>query len=128
MEENEIDIENRRVYVTARGLAIEDLLSDSSNQMTSFDFQDSKNLAGTRVSGFRGTQLIRTQRVKDETAGTTRRALMFTDDVIQVARSHNFELKNDIRADLAHVHQITSYEMLGAVRMEEKTIIDILFQ
>lgn len=128
LEANEVDIDRVKLYCAMGAEAIEDLLNDSSNQLTSFDFQNSKVLAEGGFPSFRGVNIIRTQRVPDETAGTTKRALLFTEDAIKTAISHDLELRVDERNDLAHVQQVTAYMMFGSVRMEEKKIVDILYQ
>lgn len=128
LESNEIDIDRVRLYATIGALGIEDLLGDTTNQITSFDFQDGKVLANGRMPSFRGVNIIRTQRVPDETAGTTRRALLFTEDACKVAVAEDMALRVDERIDLAHVQQVTGYMMLGAVRMEEKKVVDVLYQ
>jgi hypothetical protein len=128
LEANEIDIDRVRLYCAMGALAVEDLLGDSSNNLTSFDFQDQKPLATGKMPNFRGVNIIRTQRVPDETADTTYRALLFTDDVMKTAITHDLDLRIDERNDLAHVQQVTAYMMFGSVRMEEKKVVDILYQ
>lgn len=128
LEANEVDVDRVKLYCALGAQAIEDLLGDSTNQITSFDFQDGKVLANGGFPSFRGVNIIRTQRVPDETVGTTFRGLLFTDDAIKVAVANDLELKVDERIDLAHVQQVTAYMMFGSVRMEEKKVVDILYQ
>ena len=128
LENGEVDIDRVKLYASIGALGIEDLLNDSSNQFTSFDFQDKKVLSDGGFPNFRGVNIIRTQRVPDETADTTYRALLFTDDSVKTAISSDMELRVDERNDLAHVQQVTAYMMFGSVRMEEKKIVDILYQ
>ena len=128
LENNEIDIDRVKLYATIGALGVEDLLNDTSNQFTSFDYQDGKALATGGLPSFRGVNIVRTQRVPDETADTTYRALLFTDDCLKTAISNDLELRVDERIDLAHVQQVTAYMMFGAVRMEEKKVVDILYQ
>ncbi len=128
LENNEVDIDRVKLYCSIGALGVEDLLGDSSNQFTSFDFQDKKALADGGLPQFRGVNIIRTQRVPDETADTTYRALLFTDDVMKTAIASDLELRIDERNDLAHVQQVTAYMMFGSVRMEEKKVVDILYQ
>lgn len=128
LESNEVDIDTVRLYLSLGALGVEDLLADTTNQITSFDFQDQKTLATGKMPNFRGVNIIRTQRVPDETAGTTFRGLMYTDDSTKTAISRDIEMHVDERIDLAHVQQITAYMMFGSVRMEEKKIVDVLYQ
>lgn len=128
LEANEVDIDRVRLYLCLGALGVEDLLGDTSNQITSFDFQDSKTLSSGRMPQFRGVNIVRTQRVPDETAATTYRGLLFTDDVQKTAVARDLEMHIDERIDLAHVQQVTSYMMFGSVRMEEKKVVDVLYQ
>lgn len=127
LELNEVDMDGELVLaVGARG--VEDLLGDSSNQLTSFDFQDSKALAGKGIPKFRGINIVRTQRVPDSTVGSVFRALLMTPDTVGVAMNADLEVKNGTRADLNFAEQISTYMQFGAVRLEDETIIDILYQ
>jgi hypothetical protein len=128
LEAADVDVDGTRLYLAIGALAVEDLLADTSNQMTSFDFQDGKALATGGLPSFRGVNIIRTQRITDETADTTYRGLLYTEDNTKVAMSHDLEVKHAERADLNFAHQISTYMMYGAVRMEENTIVDVLYQ
>lgn len=108
--------------------AVEDLLGDSTNHLTSFDFQNGKALAGSAVPSFRGVNIVRTQRIPDETAATTFRGLLMSQDAVKVAMAQDLDIRIDERVDLAHVMQVTAYMMFGAVRMEEDKVVDILYQ
>lgn len=128
LENNEVDVDGTRLYLALGALGVEDLLADSSNQITSMDFQDGKVLSSGKLPSFRGVNIIRTQRVPDETANTTYRALLFTEDTCKVAMAQDIEVKVAERADLNFVQQVSTYMMFGAVRMEEETIVDVLYQ
>lgn len=62
------------------------------------------------------------------TAGSVYRAILTTEDAVKVAMKQDFQVEIDKRPDLSNTHQLMSTMMLGAVRMEEKRIVDILFQ
>lgn len=128
LENNEVDVDGTRLYLALGALGVEDLLADTSNQITSMDFQDGKVLSSGKLPSFRGVNIIRTQRVPDETANTTYRALLFTEDTCKVAMAQDIEVKVAERADLNFVQQVSTYMMFGAVRMEEETIVDVLYQ
>lgn len=128
LEENEVDMDSTRIYLALGARGVEDLLGDTSNQFTSFDFQESKTLSGSELPKFRGVHIIRSQRVPDETAATTYRGVMFTEDSIKVAMAKDLEVKTAERADLNFAQQISTYMMYGAVRMEEETVVDVLYQ
>lgn len=128
LENNEVDVDGTRLYLALGALGVEDLLGDSTNQITSMDFQDGKVLSSGKLPSFRGVNIIRTQRVPDETADTTYRALLYTEDTCKVAMAQDIEVKVAERADLNFVQQVSTYMMFGAVRMEEETIVDVLYQ
>ncbi len=127
LEAADVDMDGSLVLaIGAR--AVEDLLGDSTNHLTSFDFQNGKALTGTGIPSFRGVNIVRTQRVPDGTAGTVFRGLLMTPDTIGVAVNADLEVKSAERADLNFATQISTYMQFGAVRLEEATIIDILYQ
>lgn len=128
LEAADVDIDDVRLYLAIGALAVEDLLGDTTNHLTSFDFQKDKVLADGGLPNFRGVNIIRTQRIPDETADTTYRGLLYTEDNVKVAMSKDLEVKTAERADKNFLHQISTYMMYGAVRMEENTVVDILYQ
>lgn len=130
LESNEIDIDREEIFMCVGAEGIEDLLTDSTNgvQISSFDYQDSKTMATGRMPNFRGVNIVRTQRVPDETVDTTYRALMFTRDAMKVAVKGNLELKTAERPDLNYLYQVSAYMNFGGVRMEEKKVVDVLYQ
>jgi len=129
LELNEVDIDGQRIYCALGARAKEDLLGDSSNQLTSFDFQDSKVLSNGGLPNFRGVNMVTTQRITDETSGTTFRALMYTEDTIKVAMAKDLNINVAQRHDLnLQPIQVATSMAMGAVRMEEETIVDILYQ
>lgn len=128
LEANDVDVDGIGLYLILGAGGVADLLGDSTNQITSFDFQDGKVLSTGKLPSFRGVNIIRSQRVPDETAGTTRRGLLMTEDTMKVAMNRDIEVKVAERADVNFVTQISTYMQYGAVRMEESTIVDILYQ
>lgn len=128
LESNEVDVDGTRLYAAIGARAVEDLLGDSSNQFTSFDFQDNKALSSGSLPSFRGINIIRTQRVQDEAADTFR-GLLYTEDSIRVAMAKDLKVDVNQRVDLkGHPIQVYTEMAMGAVRMEEDTIVDILYQ
>lgn len=128
LEANDVDVDDVKLYLAIGALAVEDLLADTTNQITSFDFQDGKVLSDGKLPSFRGVNIIRTQRIPDETAATTYRGLLYTEDTMKVAIASDIEVKTAERADLNFAQQISTYMMYGAVRMEETTVVDVLYQ
>lgn len=128
LQEAEVDIDSDELVLLVGGRGLEDLLTDTSNQLTSFDFQNRKIMADGGPLMFRGVNIIHTERVSDETSGTTFSALLCTRDVVKVAMAHDMDIKAAERPDLNFALQISTYMMYGAVRMEEKRVVDILYQ
>lgn len=124
----EVDIQNDDLVLILSARGIEDLMGDSNNRYTSFDFMNQKPLADGSLPSFRGVQIIHSERAEDETSGTTFRALLVTKDSVKVAMAKDMEVKTAERPDLNFATQISTYMMFGAVRMEENRCIDILFQ
>lgn len=127
LESNNIDVDSDNLYLAIGALAVEDLLADTTNQITSFDFQDSKVLSTGGLPSFRGVNIIRTQRIPNEDS-TTFRGLLYTGDTMKVAMAQDIEVKLAERADLNFAQQLSTYMMVGAVRMEEETVVDVLYE
>jgi len=126
LEGNDVDVDDVRMYLAIGARAVEDLFAE--DDVVSFDFQNSKALASGKLPSFRGVNIIRTQRIPDKTASTTYRGLLYTEDNMKVAMNKDIEVKVAERADLNFVQQISTYMQYGAVRMEESTVVDVLYQ
>jgi hypothetical protein len=128
LENNEVDVDSEPLIMSAGAFGIEDLMGDTSNQFTSFEFQEIKALANRNLPQFRGINILRTQRVPDETADTTYRAILFTPNVLKVAMTRGLKVEMKDQPTLLDVKSITASMVYGAVRMEEKLAVDILYQ
>ena len=127
LQADEVDVEDNLVLIT-NALGIEDLLGDSGNQLTSFDFQDRKVMADGKLPKFRGVEILHSERAAHITQDTTYRAILMSKNAIKVAMAHDLEVKVAERPDLNFAHQVSTYMMFGAVRMEEKRVIEIAYQ
>lgn len=126
-ETDEVDLDGD-IYLLLGARGVEDLLGDSSNQFISFDFQAGKPLATGELPMFRGVKILRTQRVPDITSGTTFRAILCTPDAAKIAIGKQMEIKTAERPDLNFAFQVSTYMAMGAVRMEEKRVVEIAYQ
>jgi len=126
MESNEVDVDGIRIYLAAGARAVEDLFGE--NDIVSFDFQNTKALSDGKLPMFRGVNIIRTQRIPDQTSGSVYRCLLFTEDTMKVAMNQDIEVKVGERMDKNWALQISTYMQYGAVRMEEEQVVDILYQ
>lgn len=126
LQSNEVDLDAEKIYllVTARG--IEGLMDDST--YTSFFYRDVKPL-DSKVNNmmFRNVQIVHTERLPEVTSGTTGRAIMCTERALKVAMAKDMEIKVAERPDLNFAQQISTYMFFGAVRMEEKRVVDLQF-
>lgn len=128
LQANEVDIDVDDVVLLVNARGIKGLMGDSSNKLTSFDFQSRKVLAEGGLPMYRGIRIIHTERLPDQSAGTTFRAILATTDALKVAMAHDLQVKQAERPDLQFGLQVSTYMMFGAVRMEEGRVVDILFQ
>jgi len=127
LEAGEVDVENEAMVLMLGSKGVQDLMGESN--FVSFDYNDSKPLTGRSLPSFRGVNIIRTQRVPDETSGTTFRGLLMTADTIKVAMAQDIKVTVTNRNDLkGNPLQIYTEMAFGAVRMEEATIVDALYQ
>jgi hypothetical protein len=126
MKQNRVDMARDGIYLFINAAAEEDLLADA--KITSFDYQNSKVLGGKDLPSYRGLKIVQTEDIPVHTAGSVYRGIMCTADALKVAEAQDFEVVINERADLSNATQIMTTMMFGAVRMEEKRVIDILFQ
>ena len=125
LEGFEVDVDSGNLMLAVGSHGIEDLLGDSSNQFTSFDFQENKVLATGNMPMFRGVKILRTQRIPDN--GSDKRAIMFTDEAAKVAVGQDLQVKTAERPDLNFAQQVSTYMAIGAVRMEENQVVEITY-
>lgn len=126
LQSNDVDIDSTKIYLIANARAIEDLMGETT--FTSFDYQNMKALSGKGLPMFRGVQIVHSERLPDQTAGSVFRGIMVTEDALKVALVKDMEIKVAERPDLNFAQQISTYMAFGAVRMEEAKVVDILFQ
>jgi hypothetical protein len=127
LESADVDMDSNNVYLLVNALGREDLLAD--NKFISSDFQEVKSLAGKSFPSFRGIQIVKTERLPDQTAGSVRRAILCTDNALKVAVGMDPVVDISQRKDLNNLpYQIYTQQAFGAVRMEESLVVDILFQ
>lgn len=127
-ESDEVDVDSTDLFLLVGALGVEDLFGDSTNQLTSFDFQQGKPISTGALPTFRGVKIVRTQRVPAITADTTFRALLVTKEAVKIAIGRQLDVKSAERPDLNFALQISTYMALGAVRMEDKQVVEIAYQ
>lgn len=125
LEANEVDVERDGIVLIVNARGKEDLLSDSG-VLVNVDYMKGKPLAGDKLM-FRGVEIIWSERVPDIDASNFR-AILCTKDSLKVAMSHDIKVETALRPDLNFAWQVSTYMMLGAVRMDEARVVDIRFQ
>jgi hypothetical protein len=126
MQVNEVDIERDDLMLFVGGRGIEDLFGES--QFTNFDYRSSKPYETGVMGRIRGIPVIHTEQIPDSTSGSVFRALLMTKNAVKVAMAQDLSVKIDEVPLMNHALLISTYMMFGAVRMEEKLIVDILYQ
>jgi len=127
MEENDIDTDSEDVFCILSPRAKEDLLAITN--FISTDFVLTPTLAGRMLPTYRGVKFVTSNRIPDATAGSVYRAIMCTGSALKIAKYGEPMIDISQRKDKKNFpYQLYTQSSLGAVRMEENLVIDILFQ
>jgi hypothetical protein len=126
LKSNRVDMSRDGVCLFIDAKAEQDLLADA--KITSFDYQPNKVLGGPSVPTYRGLKIVMTEDLPEHTAGSVYRAILCTQDALKIAVPESMGVSVDKRPDKSNTMQIYADMMLGAVRMEEAKVVDILFQ
>jgi len=123
LDENDIDPSRKR-YIVCGPQQIADLLG--TTQITSSDFNTVKALAQGDISTYLGFEFIMSTRLnKDATNTTDRLIFAYTEDAIKLAIGSDIKANISERADKSYSTQVYYAMSLGAVRMEEKAVVQI---
>lgn len=127
LESNDVDLDAQDVYMFLSPRAKEDLLAITN--FTSRDFQVEPTIGGKMLPSFRGLKMVTSNRIPDSTAGSVYRAIICTANALKVAKGVNDLVDISQNKNLANLpYQIYAESSIGAVRMEENLVIDVLFQ
>ena len=123
LDNNDVDPSLKR-YIVCGPQQISDLLG--TTQVTSSDFATVKALAVGSVNSFLGFDFIMSTRLnKDATNTTDRLVFAYTEDAIKLGIGKDISAKISERADKSYSTQVYYCMSLGAVRMEEKKVVQI---
>ena len=123
LDNNDVDPSLKR-YIVCGPQQISDLLG--TTQVTSSDFATVKALAEGSVNSFLGFDFIMSTRLnKDATNTTDRLVFAYTEDAIKLGIGKDIAAKISERADKSYSTQVYYCMSLGAVRMEEKKVVQI---
>ena len=123
LDENDIDPSRKR-FIVCGPQQISDLLGTTS--VTSADFNTVRALSTGEVNSFLGFEFIMSTRLnKDATNTTDRLVFAYTEDAIKLAIGKDIKANISERADKSYSTQVYYCMSLGAVRMEEKAVVQI---
>ena len=123
MDDNDVDPSLKR-YIVCGPQQISDLLGTTS--VTSADFNTVRALSTGEVNSFLGFEFIMSTRLnKDATNTTDRLVFAYTEDAIKLGIGKDIAAKISERADKSYSTQVYYCMSLGAVRMEEKKVVQI---
>ena len=123
LDENDIDPSRKR-FIVCGPQQISDLLGTTS--VTSADFNTVRALSTGEVNSFLGFEFIMSTRLnKDATNTTDRLVFAYTEDAIKLGMGKDISAKISERADKSYSTQVYYCMSLGAVRMEEKKVVQI---
>ena len=123
LDDNDIDPSRKR-FIVCGPQQISDLLNTTS--VTSADFNTVRALTTGEVNSFLGFEFIMSTRLnKDATNTTDRLVFAYTEDAIKLAIGKDIKANISERADKSYSTQVYYCMSLGAVRMEEKAVVQI---
>jgi len=123
LDNNDVDPSLKR-YIVCGPQQISDLLGTTS--VTSADFNTVRALSTGEVNSFLGFEFIMSTRLnKDATNTTDRLVFAYTEDAIKLGIGKDIGAKISERADKSYSTQVYYCMSLGAVRMEEKKVVQI---
>jgi len=123
LDDNDVDPSLKR-FIVCGPQQVSDLLG--TTQVTSSDFNTVKALAQGDISSYLGFEFIMSTRLnKDATNTTDRLVFAYTEDAIKLGMGKDISAKISERADKSYSTQVYYCMSLGAVRMEEKKVVQI---
>jgi hypothetical protein len=117
---NDVDEEEELIMVYTQA-QLDDLLNNV-NEVKSSDFNNVRALVDGTITKFMGFTWVRSQRLPK--ASTTRRIFAYAKSGL-VLSDAGHKVMMDIRPDRNHALQVRSVARLGAVRLEEKKVVEI---
>jgi len=123
LDNNDVDPSLRR-YLVCGPQQISDLLG--TTQVTSSDYNSVRALATGAVNTFLGFEFIMSTRLNMDSSYTTDRLVFaYTEDAVKLGIGKDISAKISERADKSYSTQVYYAMSLGAVRMEEKKVVQI---
>ena len=123
LDNNDVDASLKR-FVVCGPQQISDLLG--TTQVTSSDYNTVKALAEGSINSYLGFEFIMSTRLNMDATNTDDRLIFaYTEDAIKLGIGSDIAAKISERADKSYSTQVYYAMSLGAVRMEEKKVVQI---
>ena len=123
MDDNDVDPSLKR-FIVCGPQQISDLLN--TTEIKNSDFNTVKALAQGSINSFLGFEFIMSTRLNKDSSNTTDRLVFaYTEDAIKLGMGKDISAKISERADKSYSTQVYYCMSLGAVRMEEKKVVQI---
>ena len=123
LDNNDIDPSRKR-FIVCGPQQISDLLGTTS--VTSADFNTVRALSTGEVNSFLGFEFIMSTRLNFDATNTDDRLVFaYTEDAIKLGIGKDIKANISERADKSYSTQVYYCMSLGAVRMEEKAVVQI---
>ena len=123
LDNNDIDPSRKR-FIVCGPQQVADLLAVT--QVTSSDFNTVKALAQGDINSFLGFEFIMSTRLSFDATNTDDRLIFaYTEDAIKLAIGSDIKAQISERADKSYSTQVYYAMSSGAVRMEEKAVVQI---
>lgn len=122
---NDID-ENEEVTCVVNASALQALLN--TTQATSADYNTVKTLVKGEIDSFLGMKFVRTERITNSGGATSAPAqvLVFTKSAVGLAIGRDVNVRVAERPDMGFMTYVYGSMDMGAVRIEEEKVVDIL--
>ena len=123
LDNNDIDPSLKR-FVVCGAKQIQDLLG--TTEITSSDYNVVRALSTGEINSYLGFEFIMSTRLnKDSTYTSDRLVFAYTEDAIKLGIGKDITAKISERSDKSYSTQVYYAMSLGAVRMEEKKVVQI---
>jgi len=113
------------LYMAVNARGIEDMLAET--KIGSADYNSVRVLVNGEMNTFMGINFVPTEETSVLLSGTTEMAVLYAKSGVHLGIWEEINGKVDVRVDLEHATQISTYGNFGATRIEQAKVISILF-
>jgi hypothetical protein len=119
--QNEIDLEQEKLYICVSADELDDLLGDS--QVTSADYNTVKALVKGEVNTFMGFEFVHSERLSE--ISSVRKCIAWAESGLLLGVGVDVKVKVSERADKSYAIQPYCSMSIGATRMDENKVVEI---